>query len=97
MTKEEVTTGVRTNAPDWLHTFANAFFHHPDDLAAELADAGLLHERTLGVLGPAWLVPDLDAAGQDAEKRETLMEVARLLESESVLGPRLMAVARKRA
>ena len=28
----------------------------------EIVDAGLTHEVTLGVLGPAWMVPDLDAS-----------------------------------
>jgi hypothetical protein len=46
-------------------------------------------------LGPAWLVPDLNTAWTDPQKRAALMEMARMLEHEPVLGPRLMAVARK--
>lgn len=95
MTELEVTTGLRTDAPGWLNTFPSAFFHHPDDLAAELAEAGLAHERTLGVIGPAWLVPDLDESWGDEDKRRRILDVARLLEGECALGPRLMAVARK--
>jgi ubiquinone/menaquinone biosynthesis C-methylase UbiE len=95
MTVEEVGTGQRRDAPDWLGTFIRAYFHHPDELAAEVTEAGLAHERTLGVLGPAWLVPDLDACWADGRKRRRLMEVARLLEGEGVLGPRLMAVGWK--
>lgn len=95
MTREEVTTGLRRNAPEWLHTFTSAYFHLPDELEQELADSGLVPEQTLGILGPAWLVPDLDESWQDAERREVLMEVARLLEDETVLGPRIVAVARK--
>ena len=91
----EIAKGVRNDPPSWLKTFPSAFFHHPQELQEEIVEAGLIHERTLGILGPAWLVPDLDLRWQDAEKREALMEVARLLENEPVLGPRLMAVARK--
>ena len=54
-----------------------------------------MHEQTLGVIGPAWLVPNLDESWADEEKRTAIMEVARMLENESVLGPRIMAVARK--
>jgi ubiquinone/menaquinone biosynthesis C-methylase UbiE len=97
MTKEEVTTGLRRNAPDWLNTFTSAYFYHPDELHDELVEAGMIHETTLGVIGPAWLVPDLDESWRDEEKRKRMMAVARMLENESVLGPRLVAVARKAA
>jgi ubiquinone/menaquinone biosynthesis C-methylase UbiE len=95
MTKREVKTGQRRDPPDWLHTFPQAHFHHPDELKDELTEVGLVHEATLGVIGPAWLVPDLDESWQDAEKRQYILAVAQMLEHESVLGPRLMAVARK--
>jgi len=95
MIRDEVQTGRRENPPDWLFTFPNAYFHHPDELQAELEDAGLTHEVTLGILGPAWMVPDLDASWQDEAQREALLDIARLTEREPVLGPRLMAVGRK--
>ena len=97
MIMTEVHTGLRENPPDWLVTFPNAFFHHPDELKADLEEGGLVHDRTLGILGPAWMVPDLDASWQDEAQRETIVEIARLTEAEPVLGPRLMAVARKAA
>ncbi len=68
----------------------------PAWLVPELAEAGLIPEETLGVVGPAWLVPDLDESWQDEEKRQHILAVAQMLEHESVLGPRLMAVAHKR-
>ncbi len=95
MTRTEVRTGRRENPPDWLVTFPSAYFHHPDELKAELEYGGLVHERTLGILGPAWMVPDLDASWADPAQREVILEIARLTEDEPVLGPRLMAVARK--
>jgi hypothetical protein len=57
--------------------------------------AGLIHEATLGIVGPVWLVPNLDESWADEEKRKTIMEVSRLVEEESVLGPRIMVVGRK--
>ena len=97
MIRTEVKTGHRENPPAWLHTFPNAFFHHPDELKAEIQEGGLIHETTLGILGPAWMVPDLDASWKDAAQRETILEIARMAEHEPVLGPRLMAVARRAA
>lgn len=83
------------DAPDWAKTFIQAYFHHPDELKAEIEAAGLSHEGILGVIGPAWLVPNLAENWADLEKRQTIMEAARLVEAESVLGPRLMAIGRK--
>lgn len=95
MIQEEVKTGRRENPPDWLVTFPQAFFHLPEELKSEIEAAGLVHEATLGVLGPAWMVPDLDCSWQNPAEREVILEMARITENEPVLGPRLMAVARK--
>jgi SAM-dependent methyltransferase len=95
MIRNEVQTGQRENPPSWAFTFPNAYFHHPDELKAELQDAGMSHKVTLGILGPAWMIPDLDASWQDPAQREVILDIARLTEHEPVLGPRLMAVARK--
>ena len=95
MIRREIETGERRDPPAWAHTFPSAYFHRPDELREEIEAAGLLCRSVLGVMGPAWLVPDLDAAWTDPEKRAALMEMARMLEHEPVLGPRLMAVARK--
>ena len=97
MIRTEVETGRRENPPPWATTFPNAFFHHPQEFEAELEESGLVCERTLGILGPAWMVPDLDASWQDEGRRQVILDIARLTENEPVLGPRLMAVARKPA
>ena len=61
----------------------------------ELVDAGLTVEKILGVIGPVWMARDFDASWHDSTRRETLLELARLLEDEPVLGPRTLAVSRK--
>ncbi len=95
MTQEEVKTGLRQNPPDWLGTFPSAYFHLPEELRAEVIESGLQYETILGILGPAWMVPDLEGRWQDEAKRLVMLDIARLTENEPVLGPRLMAVARK--
>ena len=50
----------------------------------------------LGMLWPAWKVPDLDDSWQDSRQREVILDIARLTENEPVLGPRLIAAAHKR-
>lgn len=95
MIRNEVRTGLRQDPPSWAFTFPNAYFHLPAELGPELEESGLTHEGTLGVLGPAWLVPDLDTSWEDESKRAVILEIARLTEREPVLGPRLLALGRK--
>ena len=77
--------------------FTTAYFHRPGELRAECEDAGLRHECTVGVEGPAWLLSDLDAWLQDPARRETLLTALGQLEEEpSLLGAsaHLLAIAR---
>jgi len=55
----------------------------------------LEHERTLGVLGPAWRVPGLDASWANGVQRQVILEIAGLTARKPVLGPRLMSVGRQ--
>ena len=95
MIRHEVATGVRTGYPRGTRTPPDWFFHLPQELRAETEEAGMVCEAVLGVVGPAWLVPDLDGAWGDPAKRERILALARLTENEPVLGPRLLGVGRK--
>ena len=95
MISDEVKTGRRENPPKGVFTLPNAYFHLPAELQAELQESGFTCDGVLGILGPAWMVPDLDASWQDIARREVILDIARLTENEPVLGPRLMAVGRK--
>jgi ubiquinone/menaquinone biosynthesis C-methylase UbiE len=95
MIRREVETGLRTNPPDGAKTLPNAFFHLPQELRAEVEAAGMTCDTVLGVVGPAWLVPEIDNAWENLAKRESMLKMARLLEHEPVLGPRMLAVGRK--
>jgi SAM-dependent methyltransferase len=67
--------------------FTTAFFHHPDELRAELTDAGFAVEALLGVEGPGWALHDLAAQWADPGRRADLLWAARAAESEpSLLG-----------
>ena len=80
--------------------FTTAFFHHPDELEAEVREARFDLVELLGVEGPAWLLPDLEQRWADPEERERLLEAARAVEREpTLLGlpPHLLAVGRKPA
>ena len=74
--------------------FTTAFFHHPDELQAEIREAGLAIVETVGIEGPGWWLPrDFAAWWDDAARRERLLAAVR---EPSVLGmgPHRMVVAR---
>jgi ubiquinone/menaquinone biosynthesis C-methylase UbiE len=66
-------------------SFTTAYFHRPEDLAAECAAAGLAHEATLAVEGAAWLRPDLNARLADTRRRVALLAALASLETEPTL------------
>jgi SAM-dependent methyltransferase len=97
--ERDVRDGQHRNLTDRLDYFTTAYFHRPEELRAELTEAGLEVEGLYGVEGPGWILPDLADRWTDPERRTALLHVARLLEAEpSVLGcsAHLLAIGRKR-
>jgi len=73
-----------TGRPGW---FTTAFFHLPGELREEATEAGLTVEALVGVEGPGWLLPDLDAWLEDPRRRGKLLQAIGRVESEpSLLG-----------
>jgi SAM-dependent methyltransferase len=80
-----------TGRPEW---FTTAFFHQPDKLAEEVAEAGFEAVEVLAIEGPGWLVL---GAWDDPARREHVLQAARAAEAEPSLrgvGGHLLAVAR---
>jgi ubiquinone/menaquinone biosynthesis C-methylase UbiE len=78
--------------------FTTAYFHRPDQLRAELEEAGFTGVSVLAVEGPCWILGDFDERWADPLLRADLLDVARRLEAEpSILGvsAHLLAVGRK--
>lgn len=96
--QRDLESGVHRNATDRLDYFTTAFFHRPDELRREVAEAGFHIEGLYGVEGPGGTLSDLNDRWSDPVRRETILQVARALESErSVIGcsAHLLAVGRK--
>lgn len=74
--------GQHRNVTGNLSYFTTAYFHRPDDLAAELRADGFETCRVVGVEGPGWLLSDFDARWRDAAGRDVILDTARLLEAE---------------
>jgi ubiquinone/menaquinone biosynthesis C-methylase UbiE len=96
--EQDLRNGQHRNPTDRLDYFTTAYFHRPEELAAEVRAAGLILDGVYGIEGPGWILPDVAERMGNPQWRATLLEVARMLETEpSVLGSsaHLLAIARR--
>jgi ubiquinone/menaquinone biosynthesis C-methylase UbiE len=94
----DLVTGRHCNATQELRYFTTAYFHHPEELRAEIEEAGFDVEHLLAVEGPAWVCDDFDRRWREDASRQKLLDYARRVESEpSILGmsPHLLAIGRR--
>src|SRR5262249_47009016 len=96
--ERDLDDGRHINQTGTLSFFTTSYFHRPEDLAAELEDAGFEGTVVHAVEGPGAFLRDFEARWKDAAKRDTLLRFIARVESEpAVLGasPHLLAVARR--
>ncbi len=96
--EQDLQDGQHRNPTERLDYFTTAYFHRPEELAAEVRAAGLDLTGVYGLEGPGWILPDVAERMGDAQRRTALLRVARMVETEpSVLGSsaHLLAVARR--
>lgn len=100
MIELEINNGDHIKNPNSHYKgMGRSYFHLPDELKAEIEAAGFTDTDVRGVIGPGWLVPDLDQVWKDAVKRESIMRVVRMCEKEeSIMGlsTHLLSISRKR-
>ncbi|HET9250762.1 MAG TPA: class I SAM-dependent methyltransferase [Candidatus Eisenbacteria bacterium] len=90
--------GQHRNETERIDYFTTAYFHRPDDLHYELAEADLRDVRVFGVEGPGWILQDFEERWGNDALRADLLHVARVLEEEpSIVGAsaHLLGVGRK--
>ena len=96
--ERDLRDGIHRNPTERLDWFTTAYFHRPEELRREVAEAGLEVEALYGVEGPGWILPDFLDRWNDPERRDVLLLAARALESEpATIGcsAHLLAVGRK--
>lgn len=92
----DLDSGQHRNSTNNPYYFTTAYFHRPEELAAEVKEAGFSGIRVLSVEGPAWSAAQFPDAWKDPLQREKLMEFLSLIESEPSLqgaSAHLIAVA----
>jgi SAM-dependent methyltransferase len=96
--RQDLRSGQHRNPTGNPEYFMDTFFHHPDELERETAEAGFSVKGLFGVEGPGWTLPDLDAWWADPALRERILELARTLETEPCMlgvSPHLIVVGKK--
>jgi ubiquinone/menaquinone biosynthesis C-methylase UbiE len=94
MIDREMDCGLHRKPENW-NVFTTAFFHHPDELKAELDESGLQVDEIVGIQGPGWIVPDFEENLRVPERLEVLVDIARRMEKDPLLSPHMLAFARR--
>jgi ubiquinone/menaquinone biosynthesis C-methylase UbiE len=92
----DLTHGLHRNPTNQPAYFTSAYFHRPEEFAAEVGGAGFGDIQILAIEGPAWSTTQFRDAWNDAAQRQKLMEFLSLIEAEpSIQGAsaHVMAVA----
>lgn len=95
--EQDLRDGRHRNTTERLDYFTTAYFHRPDELRAEVVEAGFMIDGEYGIEGPGWMLPDVAERLADPDRRAHLLQVARQLELEpAILGvsAHLLVVAR---
>lgn len=100
LSKDVLETGQNRQPCDHERNFFSysAYFHHPDELEQEVADAGFSHVEMLSVEGASWLFSGLGDIVKNEQSIQNLLHFIEQTETErSTMGAsgHIMAVARK--
>jgi len=96
--QRDLTDGQHRNPTGNPAYFTDAFFHHPDQLRAEVVGAGFIAEGLLAVEGISYMMKDLHERWLEEGYREFVLDIIRRTESEPTLigaSPHLMCVGVK--
>jgi len=97
----DLVDGQHRNTTGDPRRFTTAYFHRPEELAAEMRDAGLELLECVAIEGPCWLAggsrAEFEACWADPRRRASLLELARAVERDPMAlaaSPHVMGVAR---
>jgi|SoiMethySBSTD1v2_1073268.scaffolds.fasta_scaffold00238_50 SAM-dependent methyltransferase len=96
--ESDLIDGIHRNPTSRTGWFTTAYFHRPEEIQAEIDEAGLRFDHLVGIEGPGWVAPDLDEWLDDLVQRERLLNVLRRLEREpSLIGAsaHILAISRR--
>ena len=83
--ERDVREGQHRNPAERSEWFTTAYFHLHEELRGEVKEAGFAVEVLIGIEGPVWAAPDLDAWLVDPRQRAKLLAAIGRVESEPSL------------
>lgn len=98
MCKAELTTGIHSAPKNMPGVLPTAYFHRPDELKAELEEAGYTYLNTHAVEGIAWLDKNYFESRSDAKKKQAMIDLTKITENDPALltlSPHMMIAGRK--
>ena len=96
--KQDLESGQHRNSTENPEYWTVAFFHRPDQLEAEIREAGFRLEKLIAIEGPGWVLDDLHEFWSNADRKQHFFELISNVESEKTLlgaSPHILAVATK--
>ena len=96
--RRDLEEGQHRGVPDDFGYFTTAFFHRPEELEAEVLEAGFEQPGIYAVQGPGGVARDLDGRMSDPVKRAQLLDLIRSVEEEPTLlgmSAHFVVIARK--
>ena len=94
----DLADGQHRNPTGNLLYFTDAFLHLPDQLAAEVSEAGFTGVELVPIEGPGWLARDFVRLWNHPQQRERLLALLRKVEHEPTLigaSSHILAIGRK--
>jgi ubiquinone/menaquinone biosynthesis C-methylase UbiE len=85
LVEQDLRDGQHRNPSGQFGYFATAFFHHPDEIHAEVSEAGFGLEAHIPVEGLGLAISKIDTLFQDEILRERILGFLRTIESEPTL------------
>jgi ubiquinone/menaquinone biosynthesis C-methylase UbiE len=98
MCKQELMSGIHTPPKSMPGVLPAAYFHRPNELKAELEEAGLTYLDTYAVEGPVWLDKNYFETRSDPKKKSNMMGLMSIIENDQSLlslSPHMMIVGKK--
>jgi ubiquinone/menaquinone biosynthesis C-methylase UbiE len=98
MCKQELISGIHTPPKSMPGVLPAAYFHSPNELRAELEDAGLIYLDIYAVEGPVWLDKNYFQSRSDPKKKATMNELMSIVEKDQSLlslSPHMMIAGKK--
>jgi hypothetical protein len=96
--ERDLENGQHRNPTKNTAYFMDTFFHHPDELKAEVASAGFEVGGLFAIEGISYMMKDFNEHWKVADRREYLLKIIGLIEEEpSLIGtsPHIMCVGTK--